>query len=43
MSSLLFLLLILVIFVGAFGFMIYCHEADKGARETKRNRYHDRA
>jgi preprotein translocase subunit YajC len=42
MPSLLFLLLALVIFVGAFGFMIYRHEADKRASETKQNHYHDR-
>jgi preprotein translocase subunit YajC len=42
MQSLLMLLLMLAIFGGAFGFMIYRHEADKRAREKKRNHYHDR-
>ena len=42
MSSLLFLLLALVIFAGAFGFMIYRHEANKQANKTKQNHYPDR-
>jgi preprotein translocase subunit YajC len=42
MPLLLMLLLMLALFGGAFGFMIYRHEADKRAREKRRNQYHDR-
>jgi preprotein translocase subunit YajC len=42
MQSLVFLFLMLVILVSAFGFMAYRHEVEKRAREMKRNQYHDR-
>lgn len=45
MSPLMLILLALAIFVCAFGYMIYHHEAERRARvtgEKKRNLYHDR-
>jgi cell division protein FtsL len=42
MQTFLLLLLVLVIFVCAFGYMTYHHEAQKRATEKKRNQYHDR-
>jgi hypothetical protein len=41
MQSLMFLCLILMIFVSAFGFMVYRHEVEKRASETRRTHYHD--
>ena len=42
MQSLVLLLLIFVIFVSAFGYRLYCHNAEKRAREKRRNQFHDR-
>ncbi len=42
MQSLVLLLLILVIFVSAFGYMVYRHNAEGRAREKRRNQFHDR-
>jgi hypothetical protein len=36
------LFLVLVIFLCAFGYMTFRHEAQKRAREKKRNQYRDR-
>jgi len=36
------LLLVIVIFLCAFGYMTYHHEVQKRAHEKKRNQYHDR-
>jgi preprotein translocase subunit YajC len=41
MQPFIFLILVLVIFACAFGYMIY-RDAEKRAREKKRNQYHDR-
>jgi preprotein translocase subunit YajC len=41
MPSFILLLLILLVFASAFGFMIYS-DFKKRAREKKRNQYHDR-
>ena len=42
MPPFLLLLLILMIFVCAFGYMTFRHEAERRVREKKRNQYHDR-
>jgi len=42
MSLFLLLLLLLVIFVGAFGYMTIRHEIEKRAWEKRRNQFHDR-
>ncbi len=41
MPSFIFLLLALVIFASAFGFMIY-RDAERRGRKKRRNQYHDR-
>ena len=41
MQPFIFLILVLVIFACAFGYMIY-RDAERRAREKKRNQYHDR-
>jgi hypothetical protein len=42
MQQLVPLIIVLVIFVGAFGYMTYRNAAERRAREKKRNQYHDR-
>src|SRR5947209_14988809 len=42
MQALIFLLLVLVIFACAFGYMTYRQNAERRAREKRRNQYHDR-
>jgi len=42
MPPLLLLLLILMIFVCAFGYMTFRHEIERRVREKKRTQYHDR-
>ena len=42
MQSYIPLFLVLVIFVGAFGYMSYHYEAKRRAQNKKRNQYHDR-
>ncbi len=42
MSPFILLFLVLAIFVCAFGYMTYRHEAERRAREKRRNQYHDR-
>ncbi len=42
MPPFLLLLLILVIFVGAFGYMVYRNGAQKRAKIRRRNQFHDR-
>jgi len=42
MPPFLLLLLIVMIFVCAFGYMTFRHEVERRVREKKRNQYHDR-
>jgi hypothetical protein len=42
MQPLIFLVLILVIFVSAFGYMVYRNNSQRRAREKIRSQYHDR-
>lgn len=42
MPPILLLLLIVMIFVCAFGYMIFRHEVERRVREKKRTQYHDR-
>jgi preprotein translocase subunit YajC len=41
MPPFILLILVLVIFASSFGFMMY-RDAERRAREKKRNQYHDR-
>jgi hypothetical protein len=40
--TLILLLLFILIFAGAFGYMLYSHEAEKRAQKKRRNQFHDR-
>lgn len=39
---LMFMLIVLVIFLCAFGFMVYSHEVEKRKNDKRRNIYNDR-
>ena len=42
-SSIFLLLLVILIFVVAFGFMVYSHSAQRRVQEKRRNQYRDEA
>ncbi|WP_277988694.1 hypothetical protein [Ktedonosporobacter rubrisoli] len=42
MQSFILLVVILILFVGAFGFMVYRNNVLRREQERRRNQYHDR-